>query len=80
MSYSSNYIQITLIHPVVSTGQGGTKVVEHSVQCTSNCFHIIYRKMVMENKGLLLKIDWVVTRIKPSNICLWKLLSFYLKI
>ena len=31
MKYTSNDIQIILIHPVVSAGQGGAKVVDHPV-------------------------------------------------
>ena len=31
MKYTANDIQIILIHPVVSTGQGGAKVVDHPV-------------------------------------------------
>ena len=33
MKYTSNDIQIILIHPVISAGQGGVKVVDHPVYC-----------------------------------------------
>ena len=31
MKYTSSDMQIILIHPVVSAGQGGSKVVDHPV-------------------------------------------------
>ena len=46
MSYTSINIQITLIHPVISVGQGSTKVAKHSV------YYIVYSYIIIVNSYL----------------------------
>ena len=55
MKYTSNDIKIILIHPVVSAGQGGAKVVDHPVYAKLcnyfKCDHFQWPKVL----GSLLK-------------------------
>ena len=39
MKYTFNDIQIILMHPVVSAGQGGVKVVDHPVYWHETSFY-----------------------------------------
>ena len=52
MKYTSNDIQIILIHPVVSAGQGGTKVVDHPVYIILEHISLLnYNKLRQKSLG-----------------------------
>ena len=56
MKYTSNDIQIMLMHPVVSAGQGGAKVVDHPVytcnwdseQLSYKLYYIFFNKYICQ--------------------------------